>query len=512
MPRPIKKAFLYLDRNKACSLIWSSLSSTCWTLLGSFLAQLGRSGESAQAWRRASQEDPEALEPRRRLITWLLETGGATERIEAESLLAELSARYGQDVWAVVLKAGFLAEDDGSGLEQAGKLLQEAVDRDPHAVPAWQALVEVARRQGFATQAERTLDRALAANPASTALLLRQAGLVAGEHPVMAIALARQAVQLEPGNPMARVVLARAMIAAGRDDDALEMLGSWLASTRGVERLAATAFYAEQLCQRGRFGEAEEVLARAKAVGPGHRQVLRADLALAAAQGQVERADLLAERLMRECVDDVGLLGEAAGILLQQDSPILLQRAMALFEQVAGGRTDAGGAWLGAAMAAHKLGKIEAAEAAFRRAYQAAPNNASAANGLAWLLCEDRQDAEAALAVADRGVGLWPTDVHLLDTRGVILFRLGKLAQSQRDLQEALKLAAGESPTAVAVRFHLARTLAAQGEHATAQRRLAEALAMQERWGGLSAKERAEAQVLSKQLGDGEGGDRNQAD
>ncbi|MFQ6048636.1 MAG: hypothetical protein ACE5K7_04660, partial [Phycisphaerae bacterium] len=58
-----------------------------------------------------------------------------------------------------------------------------------------------------------------------------------------------------------------------------------------------------------------------------------------------------------------------------------------------------------------------------------------------------------------------------------------------------------QSPTAGAVRFHLARVLAAQGDQLAARQQLDQALALVRQHGGLSTKERREAQALIRSLG-----------
>jgi tetratricopeptide (TPR) repeat protein len=354
--------------------------------------------------------------------------------------------------------------------------------------------------EGATTTAERTLDRALAANPTSVVLLIDRAELVAREQPLLAVQAARRAVEFRPRDPMARTALARAMIGAGQTHESLEMLGSWLDSAHGLAAVGAMGYYAEQLCRHDRVAEAQEVLRQARSLAPWHPMVVRAQLLAVVTEGRLDEARALAERCLNQRGDDRFLLLELASILLPQDSPALVEAARRLLERVARGRPDVPAGWLGAAVAAHKLGRLDLAEGAFRKALEISPDSAAAANGLAWVLCEDRGDPHSALPIADQGVKRWPHDVHLLDTRSVILFRLGRLAEAKAGLLRASKLADAQSPTAAAIRFHLARVLAASGQREEAREHLHEALAMAARWGGLSAQEQAEAKLLSQQL------------
>jgi len=472
-----------------------------YTLLGGFLQKLGRDREAVEAYRMAIGQGVESSsDARRRLARLLLASGGPHDRTEAKQLVEEVLRHSPLDGGALALKARMLAEEGPEGVERARRILNDIVERDPHAVDAWQTLVQLAMQERSETKAERVLGQGLAANPTSVLLLLDRAVLVGRQQPFLAVQAARQAVKFGPGNPMARISLARAMIGAGQADEAVEMLGTWLGPVRGLEAVGAMGFYAEQLCRRDRVGEAQEVLRQAESLTPWHPAVVRAKLLVAVTEGRLEQAEALAMRCVTQRGDDRSLLLEAASVLLPQDSPVLVEAARRLLARVAQGRPDAPGGWLGAAVAAHKLGRVDLAEAAFRRALETSPDNAAAANGLAWVLCEDRGDPRSALPIANQGVKRWPQNVHLLDTRGVILFRLGRLDEAKRDLLNAFDVAGPRSATGAAVRFHLARVLAAGGERDEARKRLKEALTMAAQWGGLSAQEQAEARSLSQQL------------
>ena len=472
-----------------------------YTLLGGFLRRLGREREAVEAYRIAMGQGVQSSSgARRRLAGLLLASGGPVDRAEAKRLVEEALRHSPLDGGALALKATMLAEDGPEGIEQARQILNGVVERDPHAVEAWWMLVRLSLAERSKTSAERILDRALAANPTSVPLLLERAELLTPQQPLLAIQAARRAVDSEPGNPMARVGLAKAMAGAGQTDEAIDMLGVWLAPVRGLEAAGAMGFYAEQLCRQDRVEEAQGPLRRADNLAPWHPAVVRAKLLMAVTEGGIEQAEALATECLEQRGDDRSLLLEAASILLPGDTPALVETARRLLERVAEGRPDAPGGWLGAAVAAHKLGRVDLAEGAFRKALETSPDNAAAANGLAWVLCEDRRDPGSALPIANQGVRRWPRDLHLLDTRGVILFRLGRLEEAKRDLLDALDLASHQSPTAAAVRFHLARVLAANGERDEARKHLEESLTMAAQWGGLSAQEEAEATLLSQQL------------
>jgi tetratricopeptide (TPR) repeat protein len=471
-----------------------------WRLLARFLGSLGRSDEALEVWRRAADADSPNGRGLEGLIGALLDHGGVSEYTEAKALLSRLLEQVPAAPGSLIIQARMLASGGERDFDKARDLLETVVQRDPTSIDAWRALAAVVRRRGLRLEQQRILDRALAANPLNVELLLSKAELVAEGEPLLGVALARQAVGIEPSDPRPRVVLAKVTVSAGQTDRAIQELGGWLSSVKSTGALAAMGFYAELLCRSGRYDAAEQVLERAASLGPWHEAIVRSRLLLAVQRGSRDEV----ERVVQNCLKHHGgnriLLMGLGGVLLQQDERRFVELAYDLFRRSAVACRDALHAWLGAALAAHKAGHIDAAEESFRRALELSPRSVEAHNGLAWLLCEDRQDAQAALSVADRGVAHWPENVHLLDTRGVILFRLNRLGEAEKELKRALSLTQNDSPTGAAVRFHLARVLAARREQSAARRWFNEALAMAENWGGLSTKEQTEARLLSKEL------------
>ena len=77
------------------------------------------------------------------------------------------------------------------------------------------------------------------------------------------------------------------------------------------------------------------------------------------------------------------------------------------------------------------------AVALYKQVLQHDPQNLQALNSLAWLVSECQGNPKAALALIDRAFQLHGPSAELLDTRGVILRRLGQLSRAIQDLEEA---------------------------------------------------------------------------
>ncbi|MCS6850891.1 MAG: tetratricopeptide repeat protein [Gemmataceae bacterium] len=98
-------------------------------------------------------------------------------------------------------------------------------------------------------------------------------------------------------------------------------------------------------------------------------------------------------------------------------------------------------------------GRYADAEQLYRQVLARDPNHVVALNNLAWLLAQRERGGDEALALVNRAIDLVGPIGELLDTRAVVLLRLGRVdAETVHDLEEALR----EAPTP-AKYFHLAQ-------------------------------------------------------
>ncbi len=102
-------------------------------------------------------------------------------------------------------------------------------------------------------------------------------------------------------------------------------------------------------------------------------------------------------------------------------------------------------AWANLANCEARLGRREAAEAAYRRALAISPEHRDALNNLAWLLLEEGSRLEEAETLATKAVAVeGPDRVLARDTLGRVQLARGRCADAVTTFQEAL--AASEAP------------------------------------------------------------------
>jgi tetratricopeptide (TPR) repeat protein len=148
-------------------------------------------------------------------------------------------------------------------------------------------------------------------------------------------------------------------------------------------------------------------------------------------------------------------------------------------------------------------GRPEESSTLYQRILKLDPDNIISMNNLAWIMSEVQGKHQEALDLAQRGLKIAPNYYDLIDTRGVIYYRLGEFDKAIRDFTECIKLYPDITPSSIGTRFYLARAFAKLGQKGKAIQYLKEALELNSPNGGLSTADLAEAQSLLKKLQEG---------
>lgn len=92
------------------------------------------------------------------------------------------------------------------------------------------------------------------------------------------------------------------------------------------------------------------------------------------------------------------------------------------------------------AMAAERLGRLGDLETDLRAIIEREPEHAQALNALGYTLADATDRHEEAYDLIERALALAPTDFHILDSMGWVLYRLGRLDEAIDYLQRAMAL------------------------------------------------------------------------
>jgi tetratricopeptide (TPR) repeat protein len=117
------------------------------------------------------------------------------------------------------------------------------------------------------------------------------------------------------------------------------------------------------------------------------------------------------------------------------------------------------------AMAAERIGRVDAMEVHLRKLMQLKPDDPHAYNALGYTFADRNTRLEEARALIDKALKLAPDDAHILDSMGWVHFRMGDLARAREYLDRAYALRQEAE-----IGAHLGEVLWAIGDHEAARR------------------------------------------
>ncbi len=327
----------------------------------------------------------------------------------------------------------------------------------------------------------RVLDQGLrrTEDPLQLVPLLQHLGriYIVANRPADAVAALDRVVARQPEDPAMLELLARALILAGNNRRAvatLETLGRLRPLDRRVNFLLGETHEKE--------GRLEEALAQYEIAmdmePPDPAPHLRAaQIALAL---NSDRLDSITQQAVERFPLEVGLrIYRGLAMSHMKRYP----EAVAEFERAEQLLNDAEPPppplwpvflfWYGAAC--ERSGQFERAEALLQRSMEHNPEQHEALNYLAYMWADKGLHLEKAMELIERALKLVPTEGAYVDTRGWILFQMGRYREALADLRRANKLAPGD-PT---ITEHMGDAYHALGRTRAAMRWWRRSLAIQ---------------------------------
>ena len=496
--------------------------------LGMFFQRLGEIDKAVAALEAGLRAVPETTALRIQLVKVLMAQADPEAQQRGRSMLDDLLGQFPDDPDLLLIRARvLLTEGTFNSTEEAMEILERVVQADPQNVEAHLRLMQFTGIPQDPAEVREQLARALRANPDHPDLLLTQAALesrvgnasaarvfaerILQEDPTnlkarlflvgldlragntdSAQALNDQALAIDPENELARVTQARILTAKGLKDEAIQALESFRQTETGrdsvLARLALANFYLEE----NDATKAEELIDEAEERAPDAIAVLLARLRFWATQ---KRFDDIVARLNEGDIERPGRLPAltlGASFLAAAGEQRFLHEAEELYQRPIVLAHPSASSFLGLAQVKYLLGQFNEAEATYRKVLEMDPWNQMALNGLAWILGEDPDRLSEGKDYADQALRAYPDQPNLLDTRGVLLTRLGRLDDAREDLEKCLDAATLPSSTRAQALFHLGRVLNLQGDKKTAQQKLTEALDLDRQHDIFKPDERAE--------------------
>ena len=475
-----------------------------WIARSDFYRSIGQLKNASADIKQALSLDSDNVQLQKRAIPLFLASGDRDIVQEGKALLEKALESNAEDIQFRLLKARLaLTEGTAPAIESAREILLKITEQQPQISEAWVLLGEIAIKQGQPGKAMEAALGGLANGPNDKNLLLLKARAEAARSPVLAIPTLRLLHELNPGDLSVTVLMANTYIKADEPDKAVNLLREQLSvcdvSVRGKCKIAlAVALY-----KSGNKAEARKEFDSLLESEPNDPDPLLA-------QVQLLKEDKAWSELNRKVVDwytkhpedNRTAVSIARDLMLVEDSQAR-KIAEDILRMMLKENSDSIEAMSVLAILLQISGRPAESSTLYQRILELDPDNIISMNNLAWILSEVQGKHQEALDLAQRGLKIAPNYYDLIDTRGVIYYRLGEFDKAIRDFNECIKLYPDITPSSIGTRFYLARAFAELGQKGKAIQYLKEALELHSPNGGLSTADLAEAQSLLKKLQEG---------
>jgi tetratricopeptide (TPR) repeat protein len=455
--------------------------------------------------RKAMSLEPDNLGICKRAVPLFLASGSRDTVREGKNILDKALTSNPEDIELRLLKArSLLAEGTAPSLKSAVKTLQEITEEQPKIAQTWTLLGEIALRQGQPTKAMDVALQGLAYQPDDKSLLLLKARAEAVRSPALAIPTLKALQELDPNDADAAVYLANTYLAANQIQEAVNLLKTQLVSYSGTpdERKINIAL-AVALHKNNSKLEAQEIFNSLYQSAPDDPGPL---LAQARLLKDDRLWDQLIQMVLHWCQNhpkDTSTPIAIAGDLAAAENSEAKKTSEDILRMILHNNPDEIKAIVVLAALLQTTGRPAESATLYQQVLELQPDNVIAINNLAWILCEERSEYQQALELVQRGLKIAPDYIDLIDTRGVVYYKLGQYDKAVRDFTRCLEMYPDGTPAATASYLHLGRALASLRQKDKAIENLKKTLELNTKTGGLSAADLEDAQRLLEELSRG---------
>ena len=487
-------------------------NATTWAASSDFYGSIGRYDKAAADIQRALSLAPGNVLVQKRAISLFLASDNPDIAYQGRAILDKaLSSNRGDSDLQLFKVHSLLAEGTAPAIETATRILQKITEDQPKISEAWVLLGRLALRQEQSGKAIDTALRGLVHRPNDKPLLLLKAQAEAERSPALAIPTLKVLRELDPNDVDAVVLLANTYIATEEPEKAVNLLRKQLLScTVAADQRRINIALAVALHKNDSKKEAQEIFDSLYQSAPDDPRPLFAQARLLKEDKLWSQLKEMVSHWCQNHPNDTQTPITVAGDLTATEDNQAKKAAEDLLRNILDRHPNYLPAMNMLATLSQITARSEESVKLYKQILEREPNHVIAINNLAWILCEEQGKPQQALELTQRGLKIAPDYIDLIDTRGVVYYRLGKFNNAVDDFTRCIELYPARTPSAVASYFHLARALASLGQKHEAIQNLKKSLELNEdlkkslesndRIGGLSPKDVAEAQRLLDEL------------
>ena len=475
-----------------------------WIARSDFYSSIGQVKNASADIKEALSLAPDSVQLQKRAILLFLAPGQPDMVQEGKTLLEKALETNAQDIQLRLLKArSVIVEGTAPAIENAKQILQKINEDQPENTDAWILLGEIAIRQGRPGKAMEAALGGLAYGPNNRSLLLLKARAEAAKSPVLAIPTLKLLHELEPNNLGTVVLMANTYIKIDEPNKAVNLLREQLTLCDVSARRKCNIALAIALYKSGNKKEAQEEFDSLLESEPNDPDPLLAQVRLLKDDKDWGKLNEKVVNWYAKHSADSSTPSDIARDLMLLEDNQARKTAEDILRMILKDDSDCAKALSVLAILLQIGGQTAESAALYQQLLELEPDNIIAMNNLAWIMSEVQGKHQQALDLARKGLKIAPNYYDLIDTRGVIYYRLGEFDKAILDFNECIKLYPGITQASIGTRFYLARALAELGQKDKAIQFLKEAMELESPTGGLSTADLAEAQRLLNQLKEG---------
>ncbi len=436
------------------------------------------------------------------LAAVLLDNGSATELEEARSILEKRLSADSSNVLAMWLKAKLLISQTPPDVKQAIDILHDTIRQDRDNPTPRKLLVRVLMGLSRQHEAARIVNDALTKWPSDVDLLIASAELsLQNGQDERAIPPLVKSNKISPRNPA--IV---ALIAATYRNLSLPSQGIALVK-QSIGDNQFTTYEMSALAQlyeaKGAISQAASFYEQAYQQADSLPRHLQSLISFYARHGDLSKvADLAVERTEAKPDDLESMLVAGQVLCTQSADPSVRQQGFSMLADVAthDDINKQADALYRTGLCHYAQGSFKQAESLFSQSHDLVPHSPQPINALAWLYTDNMNRPEDAKVLVESFLSAGgQATPQLLDTYGTCLLKLKKNNAAKTALTSAAAMA-GQTETRTAAKYHLAIAEKNLGDHHEATSLLRQALALNDRVGGLSVKDRNHVDTLLLEL------------
>ena len=475
-----------------------------WVARSDFYRTVGQTDKAATDIQHALSLESDNIQIQKRAISLFLTSRQSSLIHKGNNLLEKALESNPEDTELQLFKANaLLSEGTAPAMENGKQILQMITEKHPEVSRAWLLLGELMLKQGQPGKAVDVALRGLAYKSDDKPLLLLKARAEAVRSPILAIPTLKELYELDPNDSDAANFLASTYISTDEPQKAVDILRKHLTTCEISTRRKCSLTLAVALYKAGDKIEAQKEFDSLLESEPNDPRPL-------IAQTQLLKEEELWKQLNQKVNDwfikhpnDSHTPVLIATDLITTDSNEARKTAEDIIRLVLKKEPASIEAISALAILLEMVGRPNESAELYRHLLELDPENLIAINNLAWIMSEYNSQYQQALELAQKGLKLAPNYMDLIETRGVIYYRLGELNKAIQDLSKCVELYPESAKQSVVARFHLARAFAELGKKDEALKYLNQALTLYNEIGGFSTTEMTEANNLLRKLQEG---------